>query len=72
MAIIDTFAPTFLDRSASLVRQVTSLFSSSERVEDDSPVAHSEFVQDMISRNADYFSSEYDVQAMMSYYPREF
>ena len=69
MAIIETFAPTFLDRVAATLSNV---FSSRRDLPDESDMPHSDFVQDMISRNADYFSSDYDVQAMMSYYPRDF
>jgi len=71
MTIIDPVFPSVFNQAADFIRSTLRIFI--KRTEDVDTVEDSrmrrEFVQEMLHRNPDAFSSDLDVQSMMQHYP---
>jgi len=83
MTLVDTSVPAFFDRAASAFLRVTRIFAARTAASspghtgdtgdtgDDARLRRA-FIQEMLSRNPDAFSSDLDLQAMMQHYPASF
>ena len=74
MTSVELGHPSLTERIAALVQRATRRFdegSASPESEEDAR-ARRAFVQEMLSRNPQAFSSDLDVQSMMLHYPERF
>ena len=74
MATLAAPAPTVFERVATLAAQLFRLLPAYAPAPEDCEEtrARIDFVQEMLGRNPDAFSSDLDVQAMMQHYPGSF
>ncbi|MDU8909709.1 hypothetical protein [Aestuariicoccus sp. MJ-SS9] len=68
----DIIAPTLLDRAFAVFRQIVSAREETALETADAVRARRAFVQEMLDRNPNAFSSDLDVKSMMQHYPDSF